>query len=403
MSTTTSKPISTATTEIWNEIKTLFQNFKFGFNSAPSIDEEIKRLALQRQELITKLIVSTIGTIVTIGVSYYGLKWLFNQLDPSKKDNEEFQLRAKALMKKIGVNVQLTEHELSMASNLVIPSSMKTEWKDIGGLQEIIEEIKEAVIDPFKHKELFASTRLVEPPKGVLLYGPPGCGKTMIAKAIAKATGARFLSLNVSSLVDKWYGESQKKAEAIFTLARKLQPTIIFIDEIDSFLRQRSFDDHEASSMIKTQFMSFWDGLTTDDRCQIVVIGATNRPKDVDPAILRRMPSKFYIGLPNLEQRKEILKLVLQNESVHHSVNLDEIAVLTEGWSGSDLRELCRAAAVLRVRKLIKLSEEITSTSSIPTSLGELDAEDFKKAFERLNQGKIMMTSSTVYQQFCID
>lgn len=123
----------------------------------------------------------------------------------------------------------------------------------------------------------------------------------MIAKALAKESGARFINLQVSTLFDKWFGESQKRTEAIFTLANKIQPVIIFIDEIDSFLRARRGDDHECTATMKTQFMTLWDGLTTSQRQnRILIIGATNRPEDVDGAILRRMPQMFYIGLPVL-------------------------------------------------------------------------------------------------------
>ena len=132
------------------------------------------------------------------------------------------------------------------------------------------------------------------------MFGPPGNAKTMISKALAKESGARFINLQVSSLFDKWFGESQKCTEAIFSLALKVQPVIIFIDEIDSFLRSRRMDNHECTSTIKTQFMTLWDGLSTAMQSQnrILIIGATNRPEDVDPAILRRMPQMFYIGLP---------------------------------------------------------------------------------------------------------
>ncbi|RXM96818.1 ATPase family AAA domain-containing protein 1-A [Acipenser ruthenus] len=132
----------------------------------------------------------------------------------------------------------------------------------------------------------------------VLLYGPPGCGKTLIGKATAKASGCRFINLQPSILTDKWYGESQKLTAAVFSLAVKIQPCIIFIDEIDSFLRNRSSLDHEATAMMKAQFMSLWDGLDTETDCQVMVMGASNRPQDVDPAILRRMPTTFQINFP---------------------------------------------------------------------------------------------------------
>lgn len=119
-----------------------------------------------------------------------------------------------------------------------------------------------------------------------------------VAKATAKEAGMRFLNLDASALTDKWYGESQKLATAVFTLAVKIQPCIIFIDEIDSLLRSRDTHDHEATAMVKALFMSMWDGLITDNKCCVIVMGATNRPQDVDKAILRRMPASFYIGLP---------------------------------------------------------------------------------------------------------
>lgn len=197
-------------------------------------------------------------------------------------------------------------------------------------------------------------SQLYKAPKGVLLHGPPGCGKTLLAKATAKEAGMRFLNLDVAILTDKWYGESQKLAAAVFTLAVKLQPCIIFIDEIDSFLRSRNSTDHEATAMMKTQFMMLWDGLSTENDDMVIVMGATNRPRDLDKAILRRMPAQFYIGLPDEEQRRNILELILQTEPCDSDVDCGNLARLTNQFSGSDLRELCRFAAVNRMREFMK-------------------------------------------------
>lgn len=131
----------------------------------------------------------------------------------------------------------------------------------------------------------------------------------MLAKALARESGAAFLNLSVSSLVSKWYGESNQLVSAVFGLARKLQPVIVFMDEIDAFLRERSKGDHEVSGQLKAEFMTLWDGLTSaSDR--IIILGATNRPDDIDDAILRRMPKRYAVGLPNLQQRTKILNLV---------------------------------------------------------------------------------------------
>lgn len=182
---------------------------------------------------------------------------------------------------------------------------------EIGGLDPIIRSLRESVILPLNHPALFTSASgLLGAPKGVLLYGPPGCGKTMLAKALAKESGATFINMHVSTLTDKWFGESNKLVAALFSLAHKMQPAIIFIDEIDSFLRERRSNDHEITSMMKAEFMSMWDGLTTGEDTRIIVLGATNRPNDIDSAILRRMPKRFAIKLPSEEQRMNILRLV---------------------------------------------------------------------------------------------
>ncbi|XP_059156523.1 outer mitochondrial transmembrane helix translocase-like isoform X2 [Physella acuta] len=290
------------------------------------------------------------------------------------------------MLSKLGVqNVgKLTDYELCVAANLLDPRVMDITWDSIGGLDSTIEEIQETVILPFKRADLFRNSSLLQPPKGILLYGPPGCGKTMIAKATAKAAGARFINLQVSTLVDKWYGESQKRAEAVFSLAIKLQPTIIFIDEIDSFLRSRSSTDHEATAMMKTQFMSLWDGLTTDPTVRVMVMGATNRPQDVDAAILRRMPSQFYVGMPNKDQREAILELILEHEETE-DLNFSQLSQLSEGLSGSDLREACRAAAVSVVHEFVQSS---TRDGGDASELRKMNMSDLQTAIHKVKNSK---------------
>ena len=160
-----------------------------------------------------------------------------------------------------------------IASHLVVPDDITVSWSDIAGLDAVIEELRESVVLPIRHRNLFANSQLWQAPKGVLLHGPPGCGKTLIAKATAKEAGMRFINLDVAMLTDKWYGESQKLASAVFSLAAKLQPCIVFIDEIDSFLRSRNTHDHEATAMMKTQFMMLWDGLSTSQGSTVIVMG----------------------------------------------------------------------------------------------------------------------------------
>ncbi|XP_042344269.1 outer mitochondrial transmembrane helix translocase [Plectropomus leopardus] len=306
---------------------------------------------LSRNEVVGMLLRLTIFGAAT----YYSIKWVVDAMDPTAKQKSQAKKRAEQLMKRIGVEgVKLTEYEMNIASHLVDPQTMKVSWRDIAGLDEVINELQDTVILPFQKRHLLAGSKLFQPPKGVLLFGPPGCGKTMIAKATAKASGCKFINLQASTLTDMWYGESQKLTAAVFSLAVKIQPCIIFIDEIESFLRNRSSLDHEATAMMKAQFMSLWDGLDTSSTTQVMVMGATNRPQDVDPAILRRMPASFHVGLPNTRQRQDILRLILAGENLSNAINLKEIAEKTESYSGSDLRELCRDAAMYRVRDYVR-------------------------------------------------
>ena len=186
--------------------------------------------ALSRREIL-----SLIARVAAFSaMSYFTMKWLIDAIDPTRKQQLLAKEKAQKLLKALGVppDIELNNHEMMVASNLVEPKSISISWDDVAGLESVIEELKESVILPIKERDLFAHSQLTRAPKGVLLHGPPGCGKTMIAKATAKEAGARFVNLDVSQITDKWYGESQKLATAIFTLATKLSPCIIFIDEI---------------------------------------------------------------------------------------------------------------------------------------------------------------------------
>ena len=241
----------------------------------------------------------------------------------------------------------------------LIEISTKTK-ADIGGLSEIIDELKESVIYPLTMPGLYAhSSPLLSAPSGVLLYGPPGCGKTMLAKALAHESGATFINLHISTLTEKWYGDSNKLVNAVFSLARKLQPSIVFIDEIDAVLGTRRSGEHEASGMVKAEFMTHWDGLTSANTSgepqRILLLGATNRIQDIDEAILRRMPKKFPISLPTASQRLRILGLVLKDTKIDKDgFDLEYLVQVTAGMSGSDIKEACRDAAMVPVRELIR-------------------------------------------------
>ncbi|MCJ1479446.1 hypothetical protein MMC13_008132 [Lambiella insularis] len=254
----------------------------------------------------------------------------------------------------------LNQYEQIIASEVIAPEDIPVTFEDIGGLDAIIEELKESVIYPLTMPHLYShSSPLLSAPSGVLLYGPPGCGKTMLAKALASESGATFINLHISTLTEKWFGDSNKLVHAVFSLARKLQPTIVFIDEIDAVLGQRRSSEHEASGMVKAEFMTHWDGLTSSNTYgepqRILILGATNRIQDIDEAILRRMPKKFPVSLPSAPQRLRILGLVLKDTKVDKGhFDLEYLVRVTAGMSGSDIKEACRDAAMVPVREFIR-------------------------------------------------
>lgn len=256
-----------------------------------------------------------------------------------------------------GLELALDEYEQIIVNSVIMPEDIKVGFKDIGGLDEIIDELRESILFPLTLPDLYSyHSTLLKAPKGVLLYGPPGCGKTMLAKALAAESSANFINIRMSTIMDKWFGESNKLVAAIFSLAHKLQPCIIFIDEIDSFLRERQSSDHEVTAMLKAEFMTLWDGLTSEGR--ILVLGATNRPNDIDDAILRRMPKRFPVKLPERAQRRRILEIMLKDAKVEPTFDIDEVATRTAGLSGSDIREACRNAAMTATRDYIRSNFE---------------------------------------------
>ena len=206
---------------------------------------------------------------------YYAFKYVMASLDPNRAKRLEAKKASEAKFAKLGLNpstrpelfqTPLNEHEELISTELILPEDITETFESIGGLDGIISSLQDSVIAPLTLPELFdvgndsslgeKGQSLLGAPKGVLLYGPPGTGKTMLAKALAKESGATFINMHVSTLTNKWFGESNKLVAALFSLARKLQPSIIFIDEIDSFMRERGSGDHEVTGMMKAEFMT---------------------------------------------------------------------------------------------------------------------------------------------------
>ncbi|KAJ3413232.1 hypothetical protein HDV05_008292 [Chytridiales sp. JEL 0842] len=319
-------------------------------------------------------------------------------MDPMGKKKQEAKVKSAKTLGKLGVkDLDLNEYEEVIATEVILPSDLKVGFKEVGGLETIIDSLKETVIYPLMYPQLFSSASgLLGAPKGVLLYGPPGCGKTMLAKALASESGATFINLHVSTLTEKWFGESQKLVRGLFSLARKLQPCIIFIDEIDSFLRERRSGDHEATSMMKAEFMSLWDGLATADN-RILILGATNRPNDIDKAILRRMPKRFAIKLPDTDQRSRILRLLLSGVQLDPSFKIQELVNATQGFSGSDLKELCRNAAMTPVREALRsLEGDVKDVDPASVKVRPLRLSDFISVESSAESGVVQGSDGTL-------
>eukprot|EP00118_Oscarella_pearsei_P012050 m.85612 g.85612 ORF g.85612 m.85612 type:complete len:482 (+) comp36452_c0_seq17:114-1559(+) len=233
----------------------------------------------------------------------------------------------------------------------IIDKSLSVRWTDIAGLQLAKESLQEMVILPAQRPELFTGLR--SPARGLLLFGPPGNGKTMLAKAVASESSATFFNISASSLTSKWLGEGEKMVKALFAMARSLQPSVIFIDEIDSLLSERKESEHEAMRRIKTEFLVSFDGLSSTQQDRVIVMGATNRPQDLDDAALRRLVKRVYVPLPDQATRRILLDKLLQGQgSALSEKQFIDLAKATAGYSASDTTALARDAAMGPLRDL---------------------------------------------------
>ncbi|GLT75264.1 hypothetical protein SLA2020_470000 [Shorea laevis] len=287
------------------------------------------------------------------------------------------------------------EFEKRLLADVIPPSDIGVTFDDIGALENVKDTLKELVMLPLQRPELFCKGQLTKPCKGILLFGPPGTGKTMLAKAVATEAGANFINISMSSITSKWFGEGEKYVKAVFSLASKIAPSVVFVDEVDSMLgRRENPGEHEAMRKMKNEFMVNWDGLRTKDTERVLVLAATNRPFDLDEAVIRRLPRRLMVNLPDAPNRAKILKVILAKEDLSPDVDFDAIASMTDGYSGSDLKNLCVTAAHRPIKEILEKEKKERAAAlaegkpppalSGSADIRPLNMDDFKYAHERV-------------------
>jgi transitional endoplasmic reticulum ATPase len=274
----------------------------------------------------------------------------------------EINLEAENIPAEILNKIIVRMSDFQEALKEVEPSAMREvlvevpdiKWEDIGGLEGVKEELREAIEWPLKYPELFAQMNAV-PPKGLLLYGPPGTGKTLLAKAAANESEANFISVKGPELLNKFVGESEKAIREVFRKARQASPCIIFFDEIDSVapVRGSSMGDSNVTERVISQFLTEMDGL--EELRNVIIIAATNRPDIVDPALLRpgRFDRLLLVPPPDLEARKQIFRIHTKKTPLAEDVKLDDLARKTEGYTGADIASICNTAVMLSIKEHI--------------------------------------------------
>jgi len=281
----------------------------------------------------------------------------------------------------VGPNTEVQLHESPVDVSKIegVGNLVDVSYEDVGGLKEEVKKVREMIEIPLKRPELFEKLGIA-PPKGVLMHGPPGTGKTLLAKAVASESDAHFIAINGPEIMSKYVGGSEENLREYFEEAEENSPSIIFIDELDAIAPKREETNGEVERRTVAQLLTLMDGLKS--RGQVVVIGATNRPDSLDPALRRpgRFDREIEIGVPDTEERKEVLEIHTRNMPLAEDVDLDKISTTTHGFVGADLESLCKEAAMRVVRRILP---EIQNDEEIPKEVLEkivVTGDDFREA-----------------------
>ena len=281
----------------------------------------------------------------------------------------------------VGPNTEVQLHETPVDVSKIegVGNLVDVSYEDVGGLKEEVKKVREMIEIPLKRPELFEKLGIA-PPKGVLMHGPPGTGKTLLAKAVASESDAHFIAINGPEIMSKYVGGSEENLREYFEEAEENSPSIIFIDELDAIAPKREETNGEVERRTVAQLLTLMDGLKS--RGQVVVIGATNRPDSLDPALRRpgRFDREIEIGVPDSEERKEVLEIHTRNMPLAEDVDLEKIANTTHGFVGADLESLCKEAAMRVVRRILP---EIQNDEEIPKEVLEkivVTGDDFRNA-----------------------
>jgi transitional endoplasmic reticulum ATPase len=280
-------------------------------------------------------------------------------METLRRNLPNFDLNRGEIPAQVLENLRVERGDFLGALKRVQPSAMReimiqvpdVEWKDVGGLEEAKEKLREGIELPLKHPEAFRRIG-IRPANGFLLYGPPGTGKTLLAKAVARESEANFISTKASDLLSKWYGESEQQISRLFARARQVAPTVIFLDEVDSLAPQRggTLGEPAVTERVVNTLLAEMDGL--EELRGVVVIGATNRPTLLDPALLRpgRFDELVYVSVPDAAGRLQILKIHAADMPIGDDVDLERLAEATRGYTGADLEDLVRRAGLQALR-----------------------------------------------------